>query len=93
MHRRKTQLCVWGEQRELGIRYLEDYQRRSVAIQFDQKPSEELIAKLRTNAFKWNSEAKAWLAPSNYVNRDLAQKLFREFTKHGQEQEQSPSFP
>jgi hypothetical protein len=84
---------VWGEHYELGIRYLEDHQRHCVAIQFDNKPSEDVIAKLRASPFKWNGEVKAWLAPSNFVNRGLAQKLFREFTTQEQEQGQDNTIP
>lgn len=69
---------VFAHSNDKGVRLIKDYTRRAVALEFDERPNEETIQKLRASSFKWNTQAQAWLAPADYRNREAGQKLFQE---------------
>lgn len=70
-----------------GVRLFESKQDRQMAIKFgdgsrDQKPSDEILAKVKQAGYHWNNEHRIWAHPvrpeSAMTTRIDAERLFQE---------------
>jgi hypothetical protein len=65
-----------------GVRLFESRQDRVMAIKFDEKPSQEVIDKLKDSSFRWNPRDKVWVHPvrveSARTTRIEAERLYQE---------------
>lgn len=65
-----------------GVRLFESRQDRLMAIKFDEKPSQEVIDKLKDSGFRWNPRDKVWVHPirveSARTTRIEAERLYQE---------------
>ena len=65
-----------------GVRLFESRQDRLMAIKFDEKPSQEVIDKLKDSGFRWNPSDKVWVHPvrieSARATRIEAERLYQE---------------
>ncbi len=46
-----------------GVRLFESKQDRVMAIKFDEKPSPEVLERLRLSGYRWNPREKVWVHP------------------------------
>jgi hypothetical protein len=65
-----------------GVRLFESRQDRLMAIKFDEKPSQDVIDKLKDSGFRWNPRDKVWVHPirseSARTTRIEAERLYQE---------------
>ncbi len=65
-----------------GVRLFESRQDRLMAIKFDEKPSQEVIDRLKDSGFRWNPRDKVWVHPirveSARTTRIEAERLYQE---------------
>lgn len=46
-----------------GVRLFESKQDRVMAIKFDEKPSQEVLERLKLSGYRWNPRDKVWVHP------------------------------
>jgi hypothetical protein len=65
-----------------GVRLFESRQDRLMAIKFDEKPSQEVIEKLKESDYRWNPRDKVWVHPVRFdsarTTRIEAERLYQE---------------
>lgn len=67
---------------EAGVRLLENRRYRQMAIKFEEKPSQEVLERVKSAGYRWNQHDKAWVHPipkeSARATRIDAERLYQE---------------
>lgn len=65
-----------------GVKLFESRQDRMMAIKFDEKPSQEVIERLKDSGYRWNPNDKVWVHPVRFesarTTRIEAERLYQE---------------
>lgn len=83
-----------------GVKLFENRQDRVMAIKFDDKPSQEVIDRLKESGYRWNPNDKVWVHPVHFesarTTRIEAERLYqevRQMVRHDKGIESSPDIP